>query len=487
VATRLLGFLISLLISPSVVHSQILWTTPYPIDTTCKGLYFPAKMGTDSHGNIVVAWIERSDTAGQLVVERSTDNGGTWVRYVPIRGGFPRIRVHDIVCDYSGGTWLLWDSMEGEYSPVIYTISKSIDHGVTFQTFFVCQSAWDGSFYPRLQVDKTNSVYLLWDDYLLTLTTFPGGDPAKRRDLPIPVDTLVYGMMGSVAVDDIGGVFVFWRGVIMREFEYRGFVFCSASVDTGRTFVYTTRVDLNEIVFPGPSSSQIYPDAVGNADGSLAVTYQKANSGSMYNNGVFVARSVDRGVSFGVPVELPGQVSGGFPKIARDSVGDIHVVWAVGPKDTLYYARASEDDMLFHDFNRLGFGEGIVKIGRDRRILCSIYQRELVHFTSGSLLDPVPPDEEPGRFRLYPNHPNPFNNTTQITLETRIPTAVTITVTDIIGRTVEVRREENPTAGKRVFTWSGDRVASGIYLCRVRGETREGTQSFGTLRLCLVK
>ena len=109
---------------------------------------------------------------------------------------------------------------------------------------------------------------------------------------------------------------------------------------------------------------------------------------------------------------------------------------------------------------------------------------------------PPPPPDAPSsdpqsqtteRFALEQNYPNPFNNTTQIALETPIPATVTITITDIIGRDVEVHREETSRAGRRVFTWSGDRVASGVYLCRVRGETGEGVQFFGSLRLCLVK
>jgi hypothetical protein len=79
----------------------------------------------------------------------------------------------------------------------------------------------------------------------------------------------------------------------------------------------------------------------------------------------------------------------------------------------------------------------------------------------------------PDDFSLGQNRPNPFNPETVInyTLGKRSP--VNITVYNIAGQKVAVLVDEVKTAGEHTVSWdgrdlSGRRVASGIYLYRMR-------------------
>ncbi|MBN1542369.1 Ig-like domain-containing protein [candidate division KSB1 bacterium] len=79
-------------------------------------------------------------------------------------------------------------------------------------------------------------------------------------------------------------------------------------------------------------------------------------------------------------------------------------------------------------------------------------------------VDPVLPDE----FRLYPNHPNPFNPETSIRFQLAEPGSVRLTIVDLMGRQVAVLVDQERTAGFYRETWNGcndggDAVASGVY------------------------
>jgi hypothetical protein len=76
---------------------------------------------------------------------------------------------------------------------------------------------------------------------------------------------------------------------------------------------------------------------------------------------------------------------------------------------------------------------------------------------------------EPGKpiagsdFYLYQNYPNPFNPSTVIRF--RIPSAghTTITVYDILGRTVAVLLDHDIDAGEHSVEWKPEKLTSGVY------------------------
>lgn len=76
------------------------------------------------------------------------------------------------------------------------------------------------------------------------------------------------------------------------------------------------------------------------------------------------------------------------------------------------------------------------------------------------------------RFILVQNYPNPFNAQTSIRYEVPIRTHVRVIVHDILGREVKVLVDHVVSAGLNSITWNGtdyngNKVASGVYLCRL--------------------
>ncbi len=70
----------------------------------------------------------------------------------------------------------------------------------------------------------------------------------------------------------------------------------------------------------------------------------------------------------------------------------------------------------------------------------------------------------PADFRLYGNHPNPFNPTTMIRYDLPSSAPVKIVVYDVIGRTVQTLVNEFKAAGNHETIFNGLSAAGGLYL-----------------------
>lgn len=80
--------------------------------------------------------------------------------------------------------------------------------------------------------------------------------------------------------------------------------------------------------------------------------------------------------------------------------------------------------------------------------------------------------EAPHAFALHGNFPNPFNPTTMIRYDVGEEAVVTITVYDVLGRTMdELLLRELRGPGRYDVTWNASAHPSGIYFCRMEAGT----------------
>jgi len=81
--------------------------------------------------------------------------------------------------------------------------------------------------------------------------------------------------------------------------------------------------------------------------------------------------------------------------------------------------------------------------------------------------------------KLYQNHPNPFNPTTQIKYDLPEDALVSITIYDIMGRSIRSLVNSQQTAGYRSIQWNatnnlGEPVSAGMYIYTIQaGEFRQ--------------
>jgi hypothetical protein len=88
----------------------------------------------------------------------------------------------------------------------------------------------------------------------------------------------------------------------------------------------------------------------------------------------------------------------------------------------------------------------------------------------------------PTSFMLKQNFPNPFNDQTWITLELPSPADVTLEVYNLLGQRIRSLTDGVLSIGVHTINWNGfsdtgKRVASGVYICRVRASFGESLYS----------
>lgn len=76
----------------------------------------------------------------------------------------------------------------------------------------------------------------------------------------------------------------------------------------------------------------------------------------------------------------------------------------------------------------------------------------------------------PSAFRLYQNHPNPFNPTTTLTFSVPRRSTIVLKVFDLLGREVETLTSGPLDAGTHSIQWNAQHVSSGVYFYRLQAD-----------------
>ncbi|HQU74032.1 MAG: S8 family peptidase [Calditrichaeota bacterium] len=92
------------------------------------------------------------------------------------------------------------------------------------------------------------------------------------------------------------------------------------------------------------------------------------------------------------------------------------------------------------------------------------------------------PDGLPETMTLRQNYPNPFNPTTQIRFALKRAAPTSLKVYDVRGSLIATLVDGQLPAGHHSVTFSGENLASGIYLYRLRSGNREITQKMMLIR-----
>ncbi len=93
----------------------------------------------------------------------------------------------------------------------------------------------------------------------------------------------------------------------------------------------------------------------------------------------------------------------------------------------------------------------------------------------------------PSGFRLYQNYPNPFNPETTVKFDLASGSVVRIEVYNITGERVDILRDGYFSAGTHSLRFSGERLTSGTYFCRLIAKSDNGTQYTEVIPMQLLK
>jgi glycosyl hydrolase family 113/type IX secretion system substrate protein len=90
-----------------------------------------------------------------------------------------------------------------------------------------------------------------------------------------------------------------------------------------------------------------------------------------------------------------------------------------------------------------------------------------VHYNSLTALGSIA-DNVPGNFRLFQNHPNPFNPSSTISYSIENAGFVTLRVYDVLGREVKTLVDEFQYSGEYRFNFEATDLASGLYFYKLQ-------------------
>jgi photosystem II stability/assembly factor-like uncharacterized protein len=116
-------------------------------------------------------------------------------------------------------------------------------------------------------------------------------------------------------------------------------------------------------------------------------------------------------------------------------------------------------------------GDGVLRyqvkaFDTDSSLSSAIGGADYVCETRDQKASPSPESELPEVFALHPNHPNPFNPTTEIHFDLPEPATVSLIIYDLLGRKAAELANGNYEAGYHSVKWNAADLASGVYLAR---------------------
>lgn len=106
-------------------------------------------------------------------------------------------------------------------------------------------------------------------------------------------------------------------------------------------------------------------------------------------------------------------------------------------------------------------------IDEDGELYCCSLGGEIFRFKPRN--PPSSADQERSNqplFRLFQNHPNPFNSSTSVIYELPFSGRVNLSIFDPLGRTIKVLVDEEQPVGRHAQQWNSS-APSGLYYCRL--------------------
>ena len=112
----------------------------------------------------------------------------------------------------------------------------------------------------------------------------------------------------------------------------------------------------------------------------------------------------------------------------------------------------------YYSTNGISYSNGLSEYG-DCNIRAKVSTETFVKTNDNSYI--------PTKIKLYPNFPNPFNPTTQISFSMERESKVLLEIYDINGRKIETLINNQITNGVQMVNWNASKYSSGVYFVKL--------------------
>jgi hypothetical protein len=226
--------------------------------------------------------------------------------------------------------------------------------------------------------------------------------------------------------------------------------------------------------------------------GNVYVVWRDGKYGSItgYGGSLILRHSSDYGVSWGPEQIITAQLTGVVPKISVEG-SNVLVAWAdensIGGREIhKAHCRLSTDcganwspeynasDIMPYDWEvdvDCAISDGYLYIA----FADTVPNYDFQIFVRRGRVGPTGVNARPNlplTLSLYPNYPNPFNNTTQLRFTLPMAGKIKLTLTNILGQEVALLTDRFYIAGEYTIPWDASKMSSGIYIASLNDGER---------------
>jgi hypothetical protein len=288
-----------------------------------------------SGNNVYIVWNDNSTGKFVISFAKSTDRGTTFGTSIDISkkigsSGSPQLAV------VGNNVYVVWQMKTTSKYEIFF--AKSTDGGATFGTPVNISNNSGDSSYPKILMSG-NNIYVVWSytvtnkDYDVLFTKSTDGGATFSTAVNIS-NNLGDSGLPQMAVSG-NNIYVTWENNGAGNFE----VFVAKSNDNGNTFAPPVNVSNNA----APSGA---PQIIASGNNVYVVWMDKTPG----NYDIFVAKSTDKGSTFGTPVNVSNTPKdSGYPQITA-SGNNIYVVWTetISNKNyDVFFAKSTDSGATF--------------------------------------------------------------------------------------------------------------------------------------------
>ncbi|MCK4266827.1 MAG: Ig-like domain-containing protein [Thermoplasmata archaeon] len=265
-----------------------------------------------------------------------------------------------IAIESSGKIHIIWTDRRDDINGDVF-YANSTDWGRTFSTNLKVnddatgkmQSVWG------IAVDSTGKIHVVWEDWRnnngdVYYANSTDGGITFNKNVKVNDDGTGTTRQGEpkIAVDNTGKIHVAW----LDTRNGNGDIYYSNSTDGGITFNKDVMVNSYGL------KDQGYPDIAVDSDGKIHVVWDDTRNdpgGIPPKLDIYYANSTDGGITFNGDVMVndgpPGSVPRDAPFVAIDDNNKIHVVWgdARNGNYDIYYANSTDGGITFSSDRRI--------------------------------------------------------------------------------------------------------------------------------------
>jgi hypothetical protein len=401
----------------------------------------------DASGNFYIATTSReiTNTTGQTVIYKSTNNGVNWVKYsVAAASGA-----------FEDKEWITCDLIPGSpYFNSLYISWTRIGQGIRFMKSTNAGLNWTAAVVvgdntsgqgSNIVVGTNSFIYVVWASSGIKFDRSTNGGTSFGTDYSLstitsqPNTTFPFICVDYSNHTTRGNVYVVWADNRQGTGDD---VWFQRSTNAGASWI-TSPVRINDVT----TNDQYWPVIQCDTNGVLYVMYYDERTGLNITNS-YIAYSTDAGNTW-VNQRMSDQ---SFP---------LTVV---------------NQDVRIGDYINIDAYNGkIIPVWTDDRL--GTPNQEIYTAQLGNLLGVEKNiNNLPSVYKLNQNYPNPFNPVTNITYSIPKTSYISIKLYDVLGNLVDVLVDGYSVGGDYTISYNASKLSSGIYFYTMETRTFKNTK-----------